>query len=46
VEIAAAPPVVLVRDSTDPHGPALAFTCAEWADFLAGVRAGEFERRA
>ncbi|MGH3905192.1 MAG: DUF397 domain-containing protein [Pseudonocardiaceae bacterium] len=32
-----------VRDSKDPHGPALIFTPAEWAAFTAGVRAGEFD---
>jgi len=37
------PGVVAVRDSKDPHGPALAFTPAEWAAFAAGVRAGEFD---
>ena len=31
-----------VRDSKDPHGPALRFTAAEWAAFTAGVAAGEF----
>ncbi|MQA14862.1 MAG: DUF397 domain-containing protein [Pseudonocardiaceae bacterium] len=32
-----------VRDSKDPHGPALIFTPAEWAAFTAGVRDGEFD---
>jgi hypothetical protein len=32
-----------VRDSKDPHGPALLFTEAEWAAFLAGVKSGEFD---
>lgn len=31
-----------VRDSKDRSGPPLVFTAAEWAAFLAGVRAGEF----
>lgn len=33
---------VAVRDSKDPHGPALRFTQAEWAAFIAGMAAGEF----
>ncbi len=33
---------VAVRDSKDPHGPALQFTRAEWVAFTAGVAAGEF----
>ncbi|WP_405089047.1 DUF397 domain-containing protein [Microbispora sp. NBC_01389] len=35
--------LIAVRDSKDPEGPALLFTPAEWAAFLDGVRAGEFE---
>ncbi|MEV7780651.1 DUF397 domain-containing protein [Kitasatospora sp. NPDC088351] len=34
--------VVPVRDSKDPHGPALTFTTDGWQAFVAGVRAGEF----
>ncbi|AEW93771.1 DUF397 domain-containing protein [Streptantibioticus cattleyicolor] len=34
--------VVPVRDSKDPQGPALAFTTAAWAEFVAAVRDGEF----
>jgi hypothetical protein len=33
-----------VRDSKDPDGPVLRFTAAEWQAFLAGARAGEFDR--
>jgi hypothetical protein len=43
VEVAFVGPAVLVRDSSDPIGPVLVFTVDEWAAFLAGVRAGEFE---
>ncbi len=45
VEVADALPGahVGVRDSKDPHGPALVFTTAEWAAFLGGVRDGEFD---
>lgn len=33
----------LVRDSKDPAGPVLTFTPTEWAAFVAGVKAGEFD---
>jgi hypothetical protein len=34
---------VAVRDSKDPDGPALYFTPEEWAAFIGGARAGEFD---
>jgi hypothetical protein len=34
------PSVVAVRDSKDPHGPALTFTPAAWHTFAARVRGG------
>ncbi|GAA3039853.1 DUF397 domain-containing protein [Kitasatospora sp. NPDC127116] len=34
--------IVPVRDSKDPHGPALGFAPAAWQAFVAGIRAGEF----
>lgn len=34
--------LVMVRDSADP-GRNLRFTPREWAEFVAGVRAGEFD---
>lgn len=37
------PGVVAVRDSKNPHGPALVFTPAEWRAFVSGVRDGEFD---
>jgi Domain of unknown function (DUF397) len=44
VEVASnLPGAVAVRDSKDPHGPALLFTPAEWEAFTAGVRGGEFD---
>jgi hypothetical protein len=44
VEVARTRPgVVAVRDSKDPHGPALVFTPAVWDAFTAGVREGEFD---
>ena len=32
-----------VRDSKDPHGPVLRYTPQEWAAFLDGAKAGEFD---
>ena len=37
------PGLVPVRDSKDPHGPALVFTSGAWGSFIAGVKAGAFE---
>jgi hypothetical protein len=34
------PHLVAVRDSKDPHGPALALTPAMWRGFIASVTAG------
>ncbi|MEO3858052.1 DUF397 domain-containing protein [Acrocarpospora sp. B8E8] len=39
------PGIVAVRDSKNPHGPALTFTPAEWHAFLGGVKHGEFDAR-
>ncbi|MFE6866402.1 DUF397 domain-containing protein [Kitasatospora sp. NPDC057692] len=33
---------VLVRDSKNPDGPALAFTGDAWLAFVAGINAGDF----
>ena len=44
VEVATVPASVLVRDSKDVTGPVLAFGERDWAGFIAGVRAGEFDR--
>ena len=35
--------IVAVRDSKDPHGPALIFTPGEWQTFAAGVKSGNFD---
>lgn len=43
VEVAFADGRIGVRDSKDPGGPALAFGPEEWAAFLTGIRAGEFD---
>jgi hypothetical protein len=37
------PGIVAVRDSKDRAGGALVFTPSEWAAFLDGVRAGDFD---
>ncbi|MFJ6385127.1 DUF397 domain-containing protein [Kitasatospora sp. NPDC092039] len=34
--------IVPVRDSKDPHGPALTFSPEAWRSFVAGVQADEF----
>ena len=37
------PGIVALRDTKDPDGTILVFTRAEWAAFIDGVRAGEFD---
>ena len=34
---------IAMRNSRDPHGPALIYTRAEIAAFLAGIKDGEFD---
>ncbi|MFJ8043801.1 DUF397 domain-containing protein [Kitasatospora sp. NPDC096147] len=34
---------IALRQSTDPTGPALIFTAAEFTAFVAGAKAGEFD---
>ncbi|MFJ3713471.1 MULTISPECIES: DUF397 domain-containing protein [unclassified Streptomyces] len=36
------PAAVPVRDSKDPHGPALLFPTSGWSSFVAAVKGGEF----
>lgn len=43
VEVAFVDKSVALRHSLDPSGPVLTFTLGEWAAFLAGARAGEFD---
>lgn len=43
VEVATPPPVVMVRDSKDRQGPALAFSTAQWIDFVQGIKSGKFD---
>ena len=45
VEVAETPVAVFVRDSKDMSGPVLRFAAPDWADFIEGVRSGEFDRR-
>jgi hypothetical protein len=44
VEVARVAAVVFVRDSKDASGPVLEFGADGWAEFLDGVRDGEFDR--
>jgi hypothetical protein len=43
VEVATTDDRVGVRDGKQPAGPALWFSHEEWAAFVAGVRAGDFD---
>jgi hypothetical protein len=43
VEVARLGSQILLRDSKAKDGPMLAFRQAEWADFVEGVRRGEFD---
>ncbi|MBO0868484.1 MAG: DUF397 domain-containing protein [Micromonosporaceae bacterium] len=43
VEVAVTPDSVAMRHSDQPAGPWLVFSRSAWADFVAGVRAGEFD---
>ncbi|MGW2634226.1 DUF397 domain-containing protein [Streptomyces chattanoogensis] len=43
VEVAdSLPGIVPVRDSKDPHGPALVFSADGWSSFVTAVKGGEF----
>lgn len=44
VEVALSETTVGVRDSKDRGGAVLAYTADDWTAFLAGVKAGEFDR--
>lgn len=43
VEVAGQPGTVAVRDTKDPHGPALAFSQAGWREFTRRIKAGTAE---
>jgi hypothetical protein len=34
---------IAVRDGKDPSGPVHVYSAAEWQDFVAGVKNGEFD---
>ncbi|MFE2494802.1 DUF397 domain-containing protein [Streptomyces scopuliridis] len=34
--------IVPVRDSKNPHGPALAFSAGDWSSFVSAVKRDEF----
>ncbi|MGW6508382.1 DUF397 domain-containing protein [Streptomyces niveus] len=40
LEVADGHPVVPVRDSKSPHGPALVFSAADWSSFVIALKAG------
>ncbi|MEV8404569.1 DUF397 domain-containing protein [Streptomyces niveus] len=40
LEVADGHPVVPVRDSKSPHGPALVFSAADWSSFVFALKAG------
>lgn len=44
IRIAAKGSMVLIGDSKNPKGPILSYTHAEWRDFLAGAKNGDFDR--
>lgn len=46
VEVASADDGVAMRDSKDQDGPMLRFSGGEWAAFLAGAKAGDFDHLA
>ena len=45
IEVGGRPGAVAVRDTKDPHGPALAFAPAAWDAFTAGLKASAPGRR-
>ncbi|MEV7941686.1 DUF397 domain-containing protein [Kitasatospora sp. NPDC088264] len=42
VALGSLPGAVPVRDSKDPHGPALVFPASAWEAFVSAVREGDF----
>lgn len=43
VRVAASGRTVLIGDSKNPNGPTLSCTPAEWREFLAGAKNGDFD---
>jgi hypothetical protein len=42
IEVADGLPVIPVRDSKDPEGPALVFNPAAWTAFITDLKAGRY----
>lgn len=40
LEVADGHPSIPVRDSKNPHGPALVFPSATWSSFVTGIKTG------
>lgn len=40
VEVASAPPTVMIRDSVDPSGPVISYPARTWQAFLEATQAG------
>lgn len=43
VKVAASGPEVFIADSKTPDGPVLSYTQAEWQEFVASIKNGEFD---
>jgi hypothetical protein len=43
VEVAQGDDLIILRDSTRPHGSMLHYGAAEWRSFIRTVKAGEFD---
>jgi predicted secreted Zn-dependent protease len=43
VKVAATGHTILVGDSKTPNGPVLTYSPAEWREFVAGVKNGDFD---
>jgi hypothetical protein len=43
IKVAASGESILIADSKEPDGPILTYTPAEWREFLAGAKNGDFD---
>lgn len=43
VEVAASGPMIFIKDSKAPAGPVLSYTAAEFREFIAGAKNGDFD---
>ena len=43
IQVAASGPMILIADSKVPGGPVLSYTRAEFRQFIAGAKNGEFD---